>query len=235
MMTTRGDYLGKMRSPASEADFVPNVDLCRVYSPKLHSGIHDLRTRRLDLILNIHQAVILGDPLPAARTSRFQVARPQPHGQIGNEVIGRLAGSVRDEDAPAQFVCHFCPKKFCSVSRVQDAFVNQRITVIQTYADSASVMVPIWLIFSKRELHAVFSLASPMRSTLVARRSSPTSSTGHVLLNAVQDGQSSCAYGSSSRMIGYLSSSWRYRSPSFSPVYFSDVLPLKPRSYSPPR
>ena len=52
-------------------------------------------------------------------------------------------------------------------------------------------MVPIWLIFKRRLLHAFFWSASSTRPILVASKSSPTNSTGQFLLNSVQAAQSS--------------------------------------------
>ena len=73
------------------------------------------------------------------------------------------------------------------------------------YASIASVMVPIWLIFKRSALQAFLPFAISIRFLFVASRSSPTRGIGQSLLNCVHASQSSCAKGSSSKTIGYLS------------------------------
>jgi hypothetical protein len=60
-----------------------------------------------NLILDIHEAVVLHDPLAAAGTARFQMSGTNADSEISNEVISCLAGAVGDEDVPAVAVCLF--------------------------------------------------------------------------------------------------------------------------------
>mmetsp|Transcript_19656 Transcript_19656/g.36931 ORF Transcript_19656/g.36931 Transcript_19656/m.36931 type:complete len:493 (-) Transcript_19656:67-1545(-) len=62
-----------------------------------HAGIDGLIAQ---LRLDPQELIVLGRPLPAARRSRLDLSRAQPHGQVGDVRILRLARSMGRHDAP---------------------------------------------------------------------------------------------------------------------------------------
>lgn len=61
--------------------------------------------RGLQLLLDVHEAVVLCNALAAARRPGLQVAGPQPDGQVCDEVVRGLPGAMGDEDAPPEPKC----------------------------------------------------------------------------------------------------------------------------------
>lgn len=60
-----------------------------------------IRIRSLELILDVHQPIVLDNPLSPARAARFEMPRAQPDREVRDEIVRRLSRPVRDEDAPA--------------------------------------------------------------------------------------------------------------------------------------
>lgn len=54
------------------------------------------------LVLDIHQPVILCHPLAPGRSTGLQVASPETHGQVCDEIVRGLARTMRYEDVPAK-------------------------------------------------------------------------------------------------------------------------------------
>jgi len=77
--------------------------VCRfpVRRSEVHTSILDFLSLGADLILDIHEAVILRDSLSPSRCTRLQVPGPETNGQVGDKVIDSFAGAVGDEDTPA--------------------------------------------------------------------------------------------------------------------------------------
>lgn len=145
--------------------------------------------------------------------------------EIRNEIVRRLPRAVGYKDAPSIAKRLFGPAGTVSSARAQVLYDGD------THAAIDSVILPIWLIFNNSPVHASLSLAMLILSIFVARRSSPTSSTGQTFLNDFHASQSSSAKGSSSKIIGYFFNSERYRfwSSCFERKFRSLV--LNPRSY----
>lgn len=58
-----------------------------------------------NLVLYVHEAVILNDTFASAGTARLEMSGPDTNGKIGDKVIGRLARAMGDENAPSIAVC----------------------------------------------------------------------------------------------------------------------------------
>ena len=83
---------------------------------KASSGISACLARQRDLIFNIHQSIVLSNPLTSTWAARLQMTRSQANGQISNEIVLSLSGSVGYENAPAVTVRQFCPVRFALAS-----------------------------------------------------------------------------------------------------------------------
>jgi hypothetical protein len=72
-----------------------------MHSSKIRPGVFDFSSFGLNLIFNVHQAIILRDPLSPRRRARLQMASPQSNRQIRNEIIRRFSTPVTHKDSPS--------------------------------------------------------------------------------------------------------------------------------------
>lgn len=58
---------------------------------ELLARIPKLQSFRGELVLNVHQAIVLGDSLTAGRRTGLEVTSPHSHSQVCDEVVGSLS------------------------------------------------------------------------------------------------------------------------------------------------
>jgi hypothetical protein len=73
-----------------------------VHAPVLSPGVVAARqiARGVQLLLYIHEPIVLHYTFSATWSSALQMPRPQCHGQVCNEIIRCLSASVAHEDTP---------------------------------------------------------------------------------------------------------------------------------------
>ncbi len=70
-------------------------------SSKVGACILDFLTQCPDLVLDIHESVVLHNSLSSGWSASLQVASSQTNCQVRDEIIRRLSRAMGDEDTPA--------------------------------------------------------------------------------------------------------------------------------------
>lgn len=128
----------------------------------LFTGVDEVGTQ---FFFDSEKLVVLGNSFGSARSTGLDETSLEGDGQVGDVDGLGLTGSVRGHDTPVSGL------RELDAIDTQSALIQDPARKVITHAWIDSEIVPIWLIFNKRPLQAVFSMAVLIRKGLVTVKS----------------------------------------------------------------